>query len=174
MVRSDKIELVGRIAEKLKASQAVILTDFRGITVEEMTGLRTQLRSQSVEMRVIKNRLLKLALAEAGCDSLDEMLTGNTAVNFGTADPVSPARILAEYAKGNEKLVIKGGLLEGKRIDAAGVQSLSKMPGRKELLARMAGDLKQPAAKLATVFQAGLLKVAYAMKALAEKKEAAA
>jgi large subunit ribosomal protein L10 len=173
MVRSDKIELVGNITEKLKQSQSIILSDFKGLTVAQLTALRTQLREQSVEMRVIKNRLIKRALSEAGCDSLDEYLVGNTAVSFGVNDPVAPARILVDYAKKNDKFVIKGGLLEHRRLDPQGVQSLSKMPGRKELLSMMAGGLKQPAVKMATAFQAGLLKVAYAMKALAKKQEEA-
>jgi large subunit ribosomal protein L10 len=172
MVRADKIEFVSRIAGKLKASQSVVLADFRGITVAEMTRLRSRLRERNVELRVVKNRLLKRALADAGCDNLDDMLTGNTAVGFGMNDPTAPAKILSDYAKTNNKLVIKGGLLEGRRMDATGVRSLSKMPGRQELLARMAGDLKQPAWKVAMVFQAGLLKVVYAMGALAKKLEA--
>lgn len=171
MVRSDKIEFVSQITGKLKAAQSVVLTDFRGITVADMTTLRSKLREQSVEIKVVKNRLLRRALAEAGCDVLDEMLTGNTAISFGLADPAVPAKILLEFAKKNDKIVIKGGLLEGKRLDAKGILSLSKMPSRKELLARMAGDLKQPATKVATVFQAGLLKVAHAMNALAKKLE---
>jgi large subunit ribosomal protein L10 len=169
MVRSDKIELVQRVTGKLKEAQSVILSDFKGMTVAEMTGLRSQLREQSVELRVVKNRLVRRALAEAGCDSLDEFLVGNTALAFGVKDPVTPAKILAEYAKKNANFVIKGGLLERKRLDANGIKSLAAMPGRKELLARMAGDLKQPAAKMATVFQSGLLKMAYAMQALADK-----
>jgi len=171
MVRSDKIELVERVAEKLKKSQSVILGDFKGLTVADLTGLRSQLREQSIEMRVIKNRLFKRALEQAGCARLDEFLTGNTAISFGVNDPAAPARILTAYAKKNEKFVIKGGLLEGRRLDAQGVQSLSKMPSRKELLAMMAGGMKQPAVKMAMAFQAGLLKVAYAMGALAKKKE---
>lgn len=173
MVRSDKIELVERVAEKVKQSQSVILANFQGMTVAELETLRIQLREQSIEMRVIKNRLVRRALSEAGCDSVDEALVGNTAVTFGIADPVAPAKILTDYAKKNDKFVIKGGLLEGKRLDPAGVKNLAGMPGRKELLARMAGDLKQPAVKMAMVFQAGLLKVAYAMNALAKKKEEA-
>jgi len=173
MVRSDKIELVEKVTAKLRKSQSVVLSDFKGLTVADLTALRSQLREQSIEMRVIKNRLLKRALSEAGCDRLDEFLVGNTAVSFGAVDAAAPAKILLEYAKKHEKFVIKGGLLEGKRLDRRGVEALSKMPGRKELLAIMAGEFKQPAAKMATVFQAGLLKVAYAMKALAGKHEAA-
>jgi large subunit ribosomal protein L10 len=171
MVRSDKVEFVSAITDKLKASQSVVLTDFRGITVADITNLRTELRAQSVEMKVVKNRLLRIALKEAGFDSVDDCLIGNTAVSFGLGDPAAPAKILLEYAKKNEKLVIKGGLLEGKRLDAKGVESLSRMPGRKDLLSMMARDFKQPAAKVATVFQNGLLKVAHAMNALAKKLE---
>jgi large subunit ribosomal protein L10 len=171
VVRSDKVDLVNELTGTFKSSQSVILSDFKGMTVEEMTTLRTKLREQAVPMRVLKNRLVRRALVEAGADALDEFLVGNTAVSFGMADPVAPAKILVEYAKSNEKLIIKGGLLEGKFLDENGVRNLAKMPGRKELLSIMAGDLKQPATKMAMVFQAGLLKVAYAMNALAAKKE---
>lgn len=173
MARPEKTEFVGQVAEKLRRSQSVILADFCGMTVEQMTVLRNKLRADGVEFKVIKNRLAKLALADAKCDALDEFLKGNTVWAFGLRDPVQPAKILVGYAKDNDKLVLKGGLLEGKRLDANGVKQLAGMPGRKELLARMAGDLKQPAAKLATVMQAGLLKVAHAMNALAKKKEEA-
>lgn len=171
MVQSNKIELVERVTETLKKSQSIVLSDFKGMTVAQLTGLRSQLREQSVEMRVIKNRLIKRALSEAGYDNLDEFLVGNTAVSFGIKDAAAPAKILTEYAKKNDKFIIKGGLLEGKRLDLNGVKSLATMPSRKELLSIMAGDMKQPAVKLATAFQAGLLKVAYAMQALAKKQE---
>jgi large subunit ribosomal protein L10 len=173
MVRSDKIELVDRVTSTLKKSQSVIVTDFKGMTVHELETLRIQLREQAVEMKVIKNRLVRRALSDVGYDNLDEYLHGNSAIVFGIQDPVAPAKILTDYAKKNEKLVIKGGLLEGRRLDAAGVKALSGMPNRKQLLAIMAGELKQPAGKVATVFQAGLLKVAYAMQALAKKQEEA-
>jgi large subunit ribosomal protein L10 len=171
MVQSEKIELVERVTETLKQSQSIVLSDFKGMTVAQLTGLRSQLREQSVEMRVIKNRLMKRALSEAGYDNLDEYLVGNTAVSFGIKDAAAPAKILTEYAKKNDKFVIKGGLLEGRRLDLSGVKSLAGMPSRRELLSIMAGDLKQPAGKLAMAFQAGLLKVAYAMQALAKKQE---
>jgi large subunit ribosomal protein L10 len=173
MVRQDKVDLVERVSDKLRQSQSVIVTDFKGMTVDELEGLRVQLREQSVEMKVIKNRLVRRALSEVGYDSMDDCLKGNSAIVFGLQDPAAPAKILLKYAKKHEKLVIKGGLLEGKRLDQNGVKALSTMPGRKELLSIMAGDLKQPATKMAMVFQAGLLKVAYAMNALATKKEEA-
>jgi large subunit ribosomal protein L10 len=172
MVTAEKTELVGELTGKLKGAQSIVLTDFKSMTVAEISTLRNRLREQQVEMKVYKNRLLRIALAEAGCDALDEFLVGNTAVAFGVADASAPAKILLKYAKDNEKLVIKGGLLEGKRLDNKGVQGLSTMPGRKELLSMMARDLKAPATKVATVFTASLTKVAYAFKALADKKAA--
>jgi len=174
MVRTDKIELVERISQKLKQSQSIIVTDYKGMTVFELERLRTLLREQGVEVKVIKNRLVRRALSEAGQDNLDEYLHGNSAIVFGIKDPVAPAKILMDFVKKNQKLVIKGGLLEGRRLNPAGVAALSTMPNRKQLLSILAGDFKQPAAKMATVFQAGLLKVAYAMKALAAKQEEAA
>ncbi len=170
VVRPDKVELVQKVTANLREAQSVVVTDFQGLTVAQISALRAQLRTQSVSLKVIKNRLLRRALAEAGCDSLDDLLVGNTAVAFATAEPAAPAKLLLDFAKTNEKLRIKGGLLEGRRLDMAGVQSLSKLPGRRELLAQLAGDFKQPAAKMAQVMQAGLLKVAYAMKALGDKK----
>lgn len=170
--RPEKVQFVSELAAKLQGSQSAVLCDFRGMTVAEITALRNKLRAEGIQFKVIKNRLARIALKQAGQDSLDELLVGNTAWSFGVADAVAPARILTAYAKENEKLVVKGGLLEGKRIDAAGVKALASMPGRKELLARMAGDLKQPATKMASVMQAGLLKVAYAFKALADKQAA--
>lgn len=174
MRRPEKETLVSSVVEKLKASQSVVMSDFQQMTVAELTDLRNQLRAQSIEVRVIKNRLIKLALEEAGFEKADDFLVGNTAVAFGIEDPGAPAKILLEYAKKNNKLVVKGGLVEGKRLDAQGVVTLSKMPGRKELLSILAGDLKQPATKVAMVMQAALLKVAHAMNALAQKQETAA
>lgn len=165
------MELVQGVTEQLRKSQSIVLTDFQGITVAEVNDLRSQLRAQSVSMRVIKNRLLRRALVEAGCDAIDDMLVGNTAVAFGEEDPAAPAKVLLKFAKTNDKVKIKGGLLEGRRINAAGISDLAKLPGRRELLAIIAGDFKQPATKMAVVMQQGLLKVAYAMKALAEKQE---
>lgn len=173
MVRSDKIDLVNQVTDKLKASQSVILTDFRGLTVAEITTLRRELRQRGVEFKVIKNRLGKRALQDAGCDSLDAYLKGNTAWAFGLTDAVEPAKVLSRFAKEHDKLVIKGGLLESRRIDAAMIGQLASLPGRKELLGRMAGVLKQPATKVALVMQATLTQVARAFQALADKKAAA-
>lgn len=169
MANTAKVDFVGALTEKLKGSQSIVLADFKGITVAEITELRTTLRKEGVELKVIKNRLGKRALADANYDSLDPILKGNTIWAFGLKDAVAPARLLTAYAKDHEKFVIKGGILEGKKLDASGVKQLSSMPNRKELLSIMAGDLKQPATKLAGVMQAGLTKVLYAFSSLEKK-----
>jgi large subunit ribosomal protein L10 len=171
LVRSEKIDFVNQISDKLRQSQSVILADFRGLTVAQMTDLRRQLRKSGIDLKVIKNRLGKRALADAGCDGLDEYLKGNTAWAFGLRDPVEPAKILSNYAKDNEKLVLKGGLLDRKRIGPQMVTQLAAMPGRKELLSKMAGGLMQPAVKVASAMNAGLARVAHAFNALAKKLE---
>jgi large subunit ribosomal protein L10 len=171
MRQSEKTECVQIFSDKLRQSQSAVLTDFKGLTVVEISHLRSQLRNESIEMRVVKNRLLKRALENAGCDNLDTILTGNTAISFGVEDPVAPARILVKFAEGNDKLIIKGGLLEGRAMDVAAVESLSRMPGRKELLGMMAYGFMQPATKMAVGFNATLLKVAHAFNALADKLE---
>jgi len=173
VARPEKVELVSALTDKVKRSQSVILADFKGLTVEQMTGLRNQLRAQEIEFKVIKNRLGKRAIADAQHEACDTFLKGNTVWAFGLKDAVAPAKILMQFAKDNEKLVLKGGLLEGKRIDSAGVQQLAAMPGRKELLARMAGDLKSPATKIASVMNATLTKFGRAFTALAKKLEEA-
>lgn len=173
MVRSEKIEFVNQISDKLRQSQSVILADFRGLTVAEMTDLRRQLRKAGIDLKVIKNRLGKRALSNAECETLDEYLKGNTAWAFGLTDPVEPAKILSNYAKDNEKLILKGGLLDRKRIGPQMVTQLAAMPGRKELLSKMAGGMKQPAVKVASAMNASLTKVVYAFNALAKKLEEA-
>jgi large subunit ribosomal protein L10 len=173
LLRNDKVKLVEEISEKLGRSQSVILADFCGLNVEAMTDLRRRLRTKDIAFQVVKNRLAKWAVADSKCDNLDAMLQGNTAWAFGIADPIEPAKILIEFAKENEKLVIKGGLLEGRRIDANMVEQLAKMPGRTEMLSMLAGAMKQPAAKLARAMSESLARTARALSALIEKKESA-
>lgn len=173
MVSPEKIDLVKDISQRLGQCQSVVLSDFRGLDVAEMSELRSRLREKNVQCKVLKNRLAKRAVADAECDSLDEFLSGNTLWAFGIDDPVDPAKILAEFAKDHSKLILKGGLLESKKIDAEGVKQLAAMPGRAELLSMIAGGMMQPAVKLVSAMNAGMAKMALAFAALAEKKEQA-
>ncbi len=172
MVKQSKVLAVASIAEKLERAGVVVLTDFRGLTVGDMTALRKKLREEKVECLVVKNRLAKLALKKAGCDSLDEILTGPTAFAFGYEDPATPARVIFEFAKKNERLKPKGGLLEGKKIDLETLGRLSRLPSREVLLGRLVGSLQSPATMIAISLKQVASNLVRALRAAAEKGEA--
>ena len=141
MNRSEKEAVVAQVAERLERAKAVVLTDFSGLKVEQMTELRQQLRDKDLEYFVIKNRLFKRALEGTDAGVLADMLTGPNGFGFAYEEPVELAKVLVDFAKGNPKLEIKGGYLEGKELDEAGVTALSKLPGREQLLAMFLGAL---------------------------------
>ncbi len=170
MPKPKKVETVASVRAKLASAKSIVVTDYRGLTVAEMTDLRNKLRAENVEYRIIKNRLAKLALKESGMDTLDEYLKGTTAIAFGLKDPVSPAKVLAEFAKTNEKLKLIGGLMDGARLDKSGIESLSKLPSRDVLLSRMLGSLTSPIQKLAYGLHQTVAKVVYAFDAVARMK----
>ena len=122
-------------------------------------------------MRVVKNRLAKLALENAGLPIPDEHLKGPSAFAFSVDDPVSGPKTLTEFIKGNDKISIKCGLFEGVILDVNGVKALAEMPSREELLGRLLADLKSPPAKFAMALKATVNKLGYVLKAVADKKE---
>jgi large subunit ribosomal protein L10 len=141
------------------------------MTVEDLKTLRGKLRESQSELRVTKNNLSRRALEHAQCDSLDDLLVGPVALAYCFGDPSGLAKTCIDYAKTNEKLVIKGGLLDKKRIAADKLQALAKLPGRPQLLAQMAGTLMAPARQMATALNQAMAKVVYAMKARADQME---
>jgi large subunit ribosomal protein L10 len=172
MVKQNKIDAVEKLVEKLKKAKSIVITDYRGLTVSQITDLRKKLRAENIEYRVLKNRLTKIALDLAGCDPLDEVLVGPSALAFGYDDPVPPARIIYEFAKKHKNLSPKGGLLGTKRIDLPTLERLSKLPSKEALLGRLLGSLQSPATKVAYGLNQVSTKLVYALKALQEKKEA--
>lgn len=171
MVQPAKIETVEQTRERLSRSQAVVVVEYKGMTVAQLRDLRKQLREVGAELKVVKNRLVKRALAEDGFDAIDKSLTGPTALAFGYEDPTAPSKVCTKYAKTNEKLIIRGGLLGKKGLTVDGVITLSKMPGRLELLSQMAGVLKAPARQMATALNQAMSKMVYAMKDRAKQLE---
>ncbi|MBO8169378.1 MAG: 50S ribosomal protein L10 [Thermoanaerobacteraceae bacterium] len=169
--RQKKAEIVKDIKDKLEASQSVILTDYRGINVADMTNLRSRLREANVEFKVLKNTLIKRAADELGIEGMDPFLVGPTAVAFGIEDPVAPAKVLSEFAKDHKELEIKGGLLEGKVIDLDKIKALADLPSKEELLAQVARGFQAPIAGLANVLQANIRNLAYALEAVRKQKE---
>lgn len=161
---------VSEMREKFEAAQSVVIADYRGLTVAEVTDLRNQLRDAGVEYRVYKNTLLKIAAREAGVEGLDDIFKGPTAVAFGVDDPVAPAKVLNSFAKKHESLEIKAGVLENAVIDVAGVTALAELPSREELLAKLAGCFQGPLAGLVNVLQGPIRKTAYALEAVRSKQ----
>ena len=140
MRKKEKIELAEELRTMMAEAKVVLLTDFRGLTVEELTDLRKQARAGSIRFRVAKNRLLAKAMEGTEMEGLGEFLTGPTAVAIHSDDPVSPAKLLVEFAKEHEALTMKGGLVEGTIIDAAAIKALSRLPGLEELRAGILGS----------------------------------
>lgn len=157
---AKKETLVQAAAEKFESAASVVIVDYRGLTVEEVTNLRKQLRDAGVEMKVIKNSILSRAAKKVGLDGLDEVFTGPTAVAFSNDDVVAPAKIIDEFAKDAKALEIKGGVIEGKVSSVEQITALAKLPNREGLLSM-----------LLSVLQAPVRNVAYAVKAVAEKEE---
>ncbi|EMW5389781.1 TPA: 50S ribosomal protein L10, partial [Enterococcus faecalis] len=151
---AKKETLVQAAAEKFESAASVVIVDYRGLTVEEVTNLRKQLRDAGVEMKVIKNSILSRAAKKVGLDGLDEVFTGPTAVAFSNDDVVAPAKIIDEFAKDAKALEIKGGVIEGKVSSVEQITALAKLPNREGLLSM-----------LLSVLQAPVRNVAYAVKA---------
>jgi large subunit ribosomal protein L10 len=139
--RTEKQSQISTLKEKLAKAQSLVLTDFRGLTVEADTKLRNEFRSSGCEYRVVKNTLLEKAVAGTPMAVLDGMLAGPTAIAFSYEDPAAPAKVAAKIAKAEEKFTIKGGYVDGKALDAQGVQALSALPGRDELRATFLATL---------------------------------
>lgn len=170
MARPEKEAMVAEVFEKLAKSQAVVLVDFRGLTVQEATELRKNLRAAGVELRVVKNTLTRLAAHKAELTGLESFLEGPTALAFGYDDPVSPAKVLAEFAKGHKKLELKGGVLEGRVISQDEVQALAELPSREILLGQLAGVIQAPIRNLVNVLSAPIRNTVYVLEAIRQKQ----
>ena len=145
----QKEELVKALAERMKSAKVIILTDYRGINVADVTKLRADLRNTNSEYKVIKNNIIKRALDMNGESALDDLLTGPTAVLMGDEDYLEPSKVLYNFAKDNDFYKIKGGIIDGKVMTAEEIITLAKLPSRQELLAKLAGALLGNITKLA-------------------------
>ena len=162
-VLAEKQAVVAAMVEKLKNASAGVLVDYKGITVENDTKLRAELRKNNVEYAVVKNTLLRFAFNNTGLSELDDLLNGTTSLAL-CDDPVAPARVMANYAKKlNDKFEIKGGFMDGKPVDLATIQSLASIPALPVLQAQVLGTMLAPITGLAVV-----------LKQIAEKNGASA
>ncbi len=153
-VLNEKKQAVAQMVEKLQKAQSGVFVDYRGLTVSEDTDLRNKLRAAGVEYKVIKNTLTRFAAKEVGYDELDPILNGPTSLAISYDDPVAPAKVIAEFAKGNEKLEIKSGFLDGKVISLDEIKTLANTPSKDVLIAKLMGSLNSPVSSLARVLQA--------------------
>ena len=148
-VLEQKKAQVAEVAETLKSAQTGILVDYRGLTVEEDTKLRNNLRAAGVKYFVVKNTLLRRAAEEIGLTGLDEVLHGPTALAVSEEDAVAPAKVMADFAKENDKLEIKSGFMDGSVMTLDEVKVLAATPNRETLIAKMMGSLNAPISNLA-------------------------
>jgi large subunit ribosomal protein L10 len=173
MPREDKVAVVDEISEKLAKSQVVIITDYRGLNVQQITDLRAKLREAGIEYKVVKNTLTKLAADKNSIEGLDVYLEGPSALAFGYDDPVVPAKILSEFAKTNPALEIKVGVLEGKVIGPEGVKQMADLPSKEVLLAQVVGGIQAPITGFVIVLAATIRGLVNALDAIRKQKEAA-
>jgi len=149
--RSKKEKVIEELHEKLGRASAAILTDYKGLTVAEITGLRDSFASEKIDYQVVKNTLMRLACKQTGVSVLDPLLTGTCAVAIAYGDPAVPAKIIKKFSKGNEKLKLKAGALGNRLINADQVLTLADLPPKEELLGKMLGTLNAVPTGLVTV-----------------------
>lgn len=162
-VLNEKAELVSLTVTRLRESTCTVVTDYRGLNVAQATELRKKLREAGIEFQVLKNSLTRRATALTDLTELDAHLTGPTAIAFTKGDIVAPAKILTEFAKKNDALKVKGGIVEGKVVGFDQIKMLAELPSRDGMLSM-----------LLSVLQAPVRNFAYAVKAVAEKQEGGA
>ena len=170
---AEKKEVVAELSERLKQAQAVVLAEYRGITVEDITGLRKEARASGVYLRVLKNTLARRAVQGTPFEKLADQMVGPLAYGISD-DPVAAAKVLQAYAKKNEKLVIKGGAMPNVMMTAKEVGQLATMPSREELLAKLLGTMQAPIAKFVQTLNEVPGKFVRTVAAVRDQKEKAA
>ena len=160
---AKKAQQVSEVAEQFKNATSVVVVDYLGLTVEQATNLRTELRNAGVQFAVVKNSILSRAAKEAGLEGMEDIFKGPSAVAFSNDDVIAPAKILADFAKKVEALEIKAGVIEGKVSSKEEIEALAKLPNREGLLSM-----------LLSVLQAPVRNTALAFKAVADQKDGAA
>jgi large subunit ribosomal protein L10 len=171
--RAEKVAVVDEVRGKLSDANAAVLTEYRGLDVHAISELRRALRSAGGEYKIYKNTLVRFAARELGLD-IDAMLTGPTAIAFVTGDAAAVAKALRDYAKANPNLVVKGGLLGDRLIDATEVTALADLPSRDVLLSQIAGLFAAPMQQFASLLDAVPRSFSYALQALIDSKPAEA
>jgi large subunit ribosomal protein L10 len=171
-VREKKVAAVADLKDRMSRARVIILSDYRGMTVAEMTVLRRKVRESGSQVLVVKNTLARLAAREAGIEDLDPLLKGPTAIAFGYEDEVSLSKLMTQFQKDFKAFELKGGVLQGQVVPPEGVQRLADLPPKEVLLAQVTGAFQAPIYGLVSVLQGNIRKLVYALEAIREKKAA--
>ena len=172
-VLEEKKQVVRQLAQAMQNAPSGVLVDYKGISVEADTELRNQLRKSGVTYKVVKNTLMRRAIAEIGFGELGEHLSGTTSLATAGDDLVAPAKILCEHAKkSGGKFTVKGGFIEGKVVSAAQIEALADMPPKEQLVARALAGFNAPISGFVNVLNGNLRGLAVALNAIAEQKSA--
>jgi large subunit ribosomal protein L10 len=169
--RAEKSQLVDTLATVFKDTGVIVVAHYSGLTVAQMTALRAKMREAGGGVRVAKNRLVKLALKGTDAESISDLFEGPTVVAF-SKDPVAAAKVAVDFAKVNDKLVIRGGSMGPTALDADGVKALATLPSLDELRGKLVGLIASPATKVAQVLNAPAAQLARVLSAYAEKSAA--
>ena len=172
MQKEDKERVVAELTDRLRTAEALIVADYRGLTMPEIDGLRGKMLENGARLSVVKNTLTELAAKEAGVTAFDGQLQGPSAIAFVEGDPVEAAKGLRDFAKANPLLVIKGGVLDGKTLTAEEITKLADLESREVLLAKLAGALQASLSQAVYLFAAPLSQTARVVDALRAKVEA--
>lgn len=173
MPNAQNTEMLSNIKADLDGVTAMWIVDYRGLTVKEAEALRGAIREAGATMKVYKNTLMRIALKDAELPTLDDMLKGPSAFVFAGNDVAAAAKAVKEFAKENQNLEIKGGLMEGAAVSAAEVEAIASLPSREELIAQIAGAISGVARGLAVALNGVPRGLAQVTKAVADQKEAA-
>lgn len=171
--RSEKAVVIEEVAAKVATAKSIVLAQYRGLEVQHITGLRVQARKNGVYLRVLKNSLARRAVADGPFKGLADQMVGPLIYGISD-DPVAAAKVISDFAKGNDKLVVMGGSLPDSVLDASGVKDLATMPSREELLARLMGTMQAPIAQFVRTLNEVPSKFVRTLAALREQKEGSA
>jgi large subunit ribosomal protein L10 len=172
MNRDEKAQQIAELKEKLQKSAAIVLADYRGLTVPAVTALREEFRKQQCEYKIYKNTLVKLAIKGTPMEKMGKYLEGPTALIYSWDSPSAAAKIARDFAKGNEKFKVKGGYLEGNVLDDKATLASADMPGKDELRATLLATLVAPATNLVRTLNAGAQNFAFVIDARKRQLEA--
>lgn len=171
MLKADKQDIIEQIKEQFQQSSSAICVDFRGVNVEKITQFRRQVKDVSGNYQVVKNTLARRAIAETPFQELGQFLVGPTGIIFCQGEPMEPAKVATTFVKEtNGALQIKGGIVDGTVFDAKGIEQVSKLPSRQEMLAQLVSNLQSPISGLVGTLEGVTREFVYTLQAIADQK----